>query len=236
MEVRRYYETSSSFPRNDKRNIACTRTEVDPTGLALENGQYKGLDNSKNKKKCLNQIPEERLNRALYRRRCAVKSGQHANGLYLIYVGLAKAKGSLCSRVVCRKFEFPPRSFTAPSTNFVNLLQILRHYSALQLAKRLNPTFVSGLVKCLATMNDGRRIVSGSKDQSLKIWDLVTLQCCVTLKGHTDLIWRLAVASDDSFIASASKDDMLKVGTQVFVFPFTNINNTFPSIAVFFES
>ena len=53
--------------------------------------------------------------------------------------------------------------------------------------------------------------MSGSKDQSLKIWDLVTLQCCVTLKGHTDLIWRVAVASDDGFVVSASKDDMLKV-------------------------
>ena len=76
--------------------------------------------------------------------------------------------------------------------------------------------FLAGLVRCLATMNDGRRIVSGSKDQSLKIWDLVTLQCCVTLKGHTDLIWQLAVASNDSFIVSASKDDMLKVSSQVF--------------------
>lgn len=70
-----------------------------------------------------------------------------------------------------------------------------------------------GLVKCLVAMNDGRRIVSGSKDQSLKIWDLVTLQCCVTLKGHTDLIWRVAAASDNSFIVSASKDDMLKVSS-----------------------
>ena len=65
-------------------------------------------------------------------------------------------------------------------------------------------------------MSDGRRIVSGSKDQSLKVWDLVTLQCCMTLKGHTDLIWRVAVASDDSFIVSASKDDMLKVSRLVF--------------------
>ena len=84
----------------------------------------------------------------------------------------------------------------------------------------------AGLVKCLATMNDGRRIVSGSKDQSLKIWDLVTLQCCVTLKGHTDLIWRLAVASDDSFIVSASKDDMLKVSSLNFLVIYLQRNST----------
>ena len=64
-------------------------------------------------------------------------------------------------------------------------------------------------------MKDGRRIVSGSKDESLKIWDLVTLQCCVTLKGHSNAIWRVAVASDDSFIVSASKDDTLKVSGTV---------------------
>lgn len=77
-------------------------------------------------------------------------------------------------------------------------------------------------------MNDGRRIVSGSKDQSLKIWDLITLQCCVTLKGHTDLIWRVAVASDDGFVVSASKDDMLKVS------PFYNFLVLFP-LSVFFQ-
>lgn len=75
-------------------------------------------------------------------------------------------------------------------------------------------------------MNDGRRIVSGSKDQSLKIWDLVTLQCCVTLKGHTDLIWRLAVASDDRFIVSASKDDMLKVSSLNFLVIYLQTNST----------
>lgn len=70
--------------------------------------------------------------------------------------------------------------------------------------------------------------MSGSKDQSLKIWDLISLQCCVTLKGHTDLIWRVAVASDDGFIVSASKDDMLKVS------PFYNFWSIFPP-SVFFS-
>ena len=60
-------------------------------------------------------------------------------------------------------------------------------------------------------MHDGRRIVSGSKDQTLRVWDLVSLECQLILKGHTDTIWSLAVARDDSFIVSASKDDMLKV-------------------------
>ena len=71
--------------------------------------------------------------------------------------------------------------------------------------------------------------MSGSKDQSLKIWDLISLQCCVTLKGHTDLIWRVAVASDDGFIVSASKDDMLKVSH------FYNFFSIFP-LSIFFFS
>ena len=63
--------------------------------------------------------------------------------------------------------------------------------------------------------------MSGSKDQSLKIWDLITLQCCVTLKGHTDLIWRVVVSTDDNFVVSASKDDMLKVSLpNLFFNPF----------------
>ena len=80
----------------------------------------------------------------------------------------------------------------------------------------------------MAAFNDGRRIVSGSKDQSLKIWDLISLQCCVTLKGHTDLIWRVAVASDDGFIVSASKDDMLKVSH------LYNFLSIFP-LSIFFQ-
>lgn len=33
----------------------------------------------------------------------------------------------------------------------------------------------------------------------------------LTFVGHTDAIWTLAVSRDDSFVVSASKDDMLKV-------------------------
>jgi len=32
---------------------------------------------------------------------------------------------------------------------------------------------------------DGRRIVSGSDDKTLKVWDVATGKCVATLKGHS---------------------------------------------------
>ena len=32
---------------------------------------------------------------------------------------------------------------------------------------------------------DGRRVVSGSGDKTLKVWDVATGKCVATLKGHS---------------------------------------------------
>ena len=32
---------------------------------------------------------------------------------------------------------------------------------------------------------DGRRVVSGSQDKTLKVWDVATGECVATLEGHT---------------------------------------------------
>ena len=32
---------------------------------------------------------------------------------------------------------------------------------------------------------DGRRVVSGSEDKTLKVWDVATGECVATLKGHS---------------------------------------------------
>ena len=37
---------------------------------------------------------------------------------------------------------------------------------------------------------DGRRVVSGSDDKTLKVWDVVTGECVATLKGHSDWVRR----------------------------------------------
>ena len=35
---------------------------------------------------------------------------------------------------------------------------------------------------------DGRRVVSASSDDTLKVWDVATGECVATLKGHSDLV------------------------------------------------
>ena len=41
---------------------------------------------------------------------------------------------------------------------------------------------------------DGRRIVSGSYDETLKVWDVATGKCVATLEGHSDDVRRAASA------------------------------------------
>jgi WD40 repeat protein len=39
-------------------------------------------------------------------------------------------------------------------------------------------------VNCVVALSDGRRVVSGSYDQTLRVWDVDTGECVRELKGH----------------------------------------------------
>jgi WD40 repeat protein len=39
-------------------------------------------------------------------------------------------------------------------------------------------------VRCVVAMSDGRRVVSGSDDNTLRVWDVDTGECVRALKGH----------------------------------------------------
>jgi WD40 repeat protein len=45
-------------------------------------------------------------------------------------------------------------------------------------------------VRSVAVFPDGRRVVSGSRDETVKVWDAATGECVATLAGHSSAVWR----------------------------------------------
>ncbi|KAJ1400989.1 Zinc finger, CCCH-type [Sesbania bispinosa] len=62
-------------------------------------------------------------------------------------------------------------------------------------------------VACLAV--GGKMLFSGSMDQSIKVWDLDTLECKMTLNEHTDKVTSLICW--DHYLLSSSSDCTIKV-------------------------
>jgi WD40 repeat protein/tRNA A-37 threonylcarbamoyl transferase component Bud32 len=58
---------------------------------------------------------------------------------------------------------------------------------------------------------DGKRIVSGSSDRTLKIWDATSGQVVLTLKGHTAEVRSVAFSPDGKRVVSGSGDNTLKI-------------------------
>jgi WD40 repeat protein len=58
---------------------------------------------------------------------------------------------------------------------------------------------------------DGQYVVSASRDQTLKVWDLDTGRGLATLEGHAGWVNACAVIPDGGRVVSASSDRTLKV-------------------------
>src|SRR5579859_6618221 len=68
-----------------------------------------------------------------------------------------------------------------------------------------------GPVKSVALSLDGQVLVSGSDDNTIKVWDLHTGKELRTLRGHTDGVWSVALDSDGHTLVSGSIDRTIKV-------------------------
>jgi hypothetical protein len=66
-------------------------------------------------------------------------------------------------------------------------------------------------VSAVAVTPDGRHVVSGSWDRTLRVWDLATGETKTTLQGHTDSISAVAVTPDGRYVVSGSKDRTLRI-------------------------
>jgi len=58
---------------------------------------------------------------------------------------------------------------------------------------------------------DGRRVVSGSSDKTLRVWDLASGRLLHTLEGHRTAVQAVAVTPDGRFAVSGSSDGTLRV-------------------------
>ena len=70
---------------------------------------------------------------------------------------------------------------------------------------------VSGSVNGVAVTPDGRRVLSASSDETLKIWDFATGRELRTFRGHTAGVKAVVVTPDGLQAISASYDDTLRV-------------------------
>ncbi len=67
------------------------------------------------------------------------------------------------------------------------------------------------IVSSLAISHDGKLLLSGSRDRTIKIWQIETGQLIHTLNGHTEAINAIALSPDGQTIASASTDQTVKI-------------------------
>lgn len=66
-------------------------------------------------------------------------------------------------------------------------------------------------ITALAVTPDGRQIVSGSYDNTIKVWDLESGQLLRTLSGHKAGISDLLMTPDGKQVVSGSFDSTFKV-------------------------
>ncbi len=66
-------------------------------------------------------------------------------------------------------------------------------------------------VHSVAVTADGRRALSGSSDETLRLWDLGTGECLRTFAGHPDMVRCVALSADERLALSGGNDKTLRL-------------------------
>jgi WD40 repeat protein len=74
-----------------------------------------------------------------------------------------------------------------------------------------NVTEHSGIISTIAFSPGEQLLASGSRDHSIRLWDLSKLQCVERLRGNSSEVWTLAFAADGQGIISGAKDGTIRL-------------------------
>ncbi|MFI5397177.1 MAG: TIR domain-containing protein [Candidatus Binatia bacterium] len=58
---------------------------------------------------------------------------------------------------------------------------------------------------------DGKRVLTGADDKTVRLWDLETGRCLRVLKGHTEPVWSIAWDTDQRRVLSAARDNSVRL-------------------------
>ncbi|KAG1856724.1 WD40-repeat-containing domain protein [Suillus subluteus] len=61
-------------------------------------------------------------------------------------------------------------------------------------------------VRCLAWTKDGKKLISGSYDNSVRTWDTTKWEQTAVLVEHTNIVFAIAISPNGRILASASQD------------------------------
>ena len=70
---------------------------------------------------------------------------------------------------------------------------------------------VYNIVSSVAFSHDDTQIVSGSNDNTVKIWNTGSGACLKTLENYNDSVWSIAFSHDSAQVVSGSADKTVKI-------------------------